>query len=332
MRSLACSLFCALALSTAAMAYGELPGTREAPHFEGADGTVLDALPLQSQRTIVDVAGVVGRVRVEQVYRNDGTKPLEATYVFPTSSKLAVHDMRIQVGDDRALVAEIRAKETAQQIFDAARNEGQTAGLLKQHRPNVVSMHLTNMMPGELITVFVEASELITPIDGIYELVLPHSMGPRFTGNPGSEAFVENTFMEGATSAERVPGIRPEDGEVTGTSSGQFIVINDTSRNWALRDAEGTVLDGPTVSHTENQSRERNVPVGPAGSGTSWTNVSASRGLVPGPTPGGGQPEETIADNGCYISELADAVDVDPNTAEVNFEFIEIHCPSAPGN
>lgn len=199
-RRLVVSLLLALVSTTSALAFGELPSSREAPRFERADGTPVDALPLKSQRSIVEVAGVVARVRIEQVYRNDGAVPIEATYVFPTSTGVAVHDLRMRIGEDRELVAEIRAKEAAQQIFEAAHDNGQTAGLLQQQRPNVVSMSVTNLMPREEITVFVEASELITPKDGIYELVLPQSMGPRFHGNAGSEAFIDNVAIEPAAA------------------------------------------------------------------------------------------------------------------------------------
>jgi|GEM_PF-251813 len=191
--------------ATTARAFGELPTSAQdlpQPGFELRPGTSVDALPLQSQRTIVDVAGVVARIRLEQVWVNRGTVPIEATYVFPTSTRAAVHDLRIRIGTDRELTAEIRAKEMAKKIFDAARDEGQTAGLLEQQRPNAVTMHLTNVMPGEQITVFVEASELIRPIDGIYELVLPQTLGPRFAGNATTvdDGFVDNGFIKGKAS------------------------------------------------------------------------------------------------------------------------------------
>ena len=89
-------------------------------------------------------------------------------------------------------------------MLDEARDNGQTAGLLEQQRPNAVTMHLTQIMPGDTIRVVVEASELIRPIDGVYELVLPQTLGPRYSGNSsprsGSEAFVDNGHVTGTTS------------------------------------------------------------------------------------------------------------------------------------
>lgn len=193
-------LVCALALSSSTLAFGELPSSLPAPAFELGAGVQVDALPLVSQHTTVDVAGLVARIELVQVWENKGKVPLEATYVFPTSTRAAVHDLRMQIGDRRELRAEIRPKEKARQAFDDARDHGQTAGLLEQQRPNAVTMHLTHIMPGDRIRVVVEASELIRPIDGVYELVLPQTLGPRYDGNAHSEAFVDNGFVTGARS------------------------------------------------------------------------------------------------------------------------------------
>jgi len=196
-------LVCALALSSSTLAFGELPSSLPAPAFELTDAAQVDTLPLVSQHTTVDVAGLVARIELVQVWENRGKVPLEATYVFPTSTRAAVHDLRMQIGDRRELRAEIRPKEKARQAFDAARDNGQTAGLLEQQRPNAVTMHLTHIMPGDRVRVVVEASELIRPIDGVYELVLPQTLGPRYGGNAsrsGTEDFVDNGHVTGASS------------------------------------------------------------------------------------------------------------------------------------
>lgn len=184
----------AVGLASPSWAYGLDADVAEKPGFSLPRGTAVDALPLRSQTTTVEVTGVIAHIHLEQVWENAGRVPLEATYVFPTSTRSALHDLRLKVNDQRELRAEIRQKEQAQKIFDAARDAGQTAGLLEQQRPNAVTMNLTNIMPGDRIVVVVEASELVRPTDGIYELVLPQTLGPRFDGNPGSEVFVDNGF------------------------------------------------------------------------------------------------------------------------------------------
>jgi Ca-activated chloride channel family protein len=175
---------------------------REGAGFELPAGVDASVLPLVSQTSTVDIAGVVARIRIEQVWRNSGKTAIEASYVFPTSTRAALHDLRLQIGEERELRAEIHAKEEATKLFEAARDAGKTAGLLEQQRPNVVTMKVTNVMPGETIRVTIEASEVVRSTDGVYELVLPQTVGPRYlgAGNGGSEAFVDNGFIASAAS------------------------------------------------------------------------------------------------------------------------------------
>jgi Ca-activated chloride channel family protein len=154
------------------------------PYFfvENGDPEV-DRLPLKETRADVRIAGVIADVVVTQVYRNEGTHPLNAKYVFPASTRAAVHGMTLQVGEHR-IRAKIREKKKAQQEFDQARKEGKSAALLQQQRPNVFSMNVANVMPQDEIRVELHYSELLVPTDGTYELVYPTVVGPRYAGQP----------------------------------------------------------------------------------------------------------------------------------------------------
>jgi hypothetical protein len=60
----------------------------EAPFFHIAgDDPNKESLPLESTSAKVDIAGVIAQVLVTQVYRNRGTTPIEAVYVFPASTR-----------------------------------------------------------------------------------------------------------------------------------------------------------------------------------------------------------------------------------------------------
>ncbi|HVG10798.1 MAG TPA: VIT and VWA domain-containing protein [Thermoanaerobaculia bacterium] len=154
------------------------------PYFlvENGDPEV-DRLPLKETRADVRIAGVIADVVVTQVYRNEGTHPLNAKYVFPASTRAAVHGMTLQVGEHR-IQAKIREKKMAQQEFDTARKEGKSAALLEQQRPNVFSMNVANVMPQDEIRVELHYSELLVPTEGTYEFVYPTVVGPRYAGQP----------------------------------------------------------------------------------------------------------------------------------------------------
>jgi Ca-activated chloride channel family protein len=168
------------------------------PYFfiENGDSTI-DRLPLKETRADVHIAGVIADVVVTQVYRNEGSRPLSARYVFPASTRAAVHGMTMQVGDQR-IRAKIREKQAAKQEFEAARAAGKSAALLEQQRPNVFTMNVANVMPRDEIRVELHYSELLVPTDGTYEFVYPTVVGPRYsnqTAAPETGAWLKSPYL-----------------------------------------------------------------------------------------------------------------------------------------
>jgi Ca-activated chloride channel family protein len=147
----------------------------------------IDALPLKATRVDVKVTGVIADVRVTQVYRNEGSTPLEARYVFPASTRAAVYAMRMRVGE-RAVDAEIREKQAARREYETAKRDGKSASLLEQQRPNVFSMAIANVMPGDEIAVDLSYTESLVPTEGTYRFVFPTVVGPRYNGAAGRES------------------------------------------------------------------------------------------------------------------------------------------------
>ena len=107
----------------------------ESPYFfvQGAQPGV-EALPLKSTDVRVDISGVIADVVVTQRYKNEGTVPIEAKYLFPGSTRAAVNGLNVRIAD-RLITAQIREKQQARIEYDQARKEGKTAALLDQHRP-----------------------------------------------------------------------------------------------------------------------------------------------------------------------------------------------------
>jgi Ca-activated chloride channel family protein len=160
----------------------------ESPYFQvaGSDGSV-DRLPLKSTQVDVRIAGVIADVTVTQLYRNEGQRALEARYVFPGSTGSAVHALNVRLGE-RLLTAKIREKQQARIEYETAKQEGRTAGLLEQHRPNVFEMNVANILPGDEVAVELRYTELLTPRDAVYGFVFPTVVGPRYNSPQGDAA------------------------------------------------------------------------------------------------------------------------------------------------
>ncbi|MBI5497863.1 MAG: AgmX/PglI C-terminal domain-containing protein [Deltaproteobacteria bacterium] len=153
-------------------------------------GAAVDALPLKEQRADVEIAGVVAHVRLTQVYENTGTAVLSAAYVFPGSTRAAVHGMRMTVGT-RTLRAQLRERAAAEREYDDAVRRGRTAGLLRQDRPNVFRMNVGNILPADVVSVELEYSELLVPEEQQYEFVLPAVVGPRYAGTEDADTVAQ---------------------------------------------------------------------------------------------------------------------------------------------
>jgi Ca-activated chloride channel family protein len=196
---LACGLpLIALALMAAtASAQPKTVDKSDSPYFfvPNADPGV-DTLPLKETRADVAISGVMAHVKVTQVYKNEGTKPIEAIYIFPGSTRAAVFAMRMTVGD-RTIVAEIQKKDDARKIYEDAKAAGKTASLLEQQRPNVFQMNVANVLPGDTIRVEMDYVEALQAEDGSYEFVYPAVVGPRYTGeSTQAEGFTETPYTK----------------------------------------------------------------------------------------------------------------------------------------
>ena len=155
--------------------------------FVKSDSPQVDQLPLKSTSARVHIAGVIADVLVTQIYKNEGRDPLEALYVFPASTRAAVYGMKMTVGK-RVIEARIKEREEARRAYEQARDQGKTASLLEQQRPNVFQMNVANILPGDEIRVELKYTELLAPADRVYEFVYPAVVGPRYSNRPESSA------------------------------------------------------------------------------------------------------------------------------------------------
>ncbi|MBA3352214.1 MAG: trypsin, partial [Blastocatellia bacterium] len=130
------------------------------PYFLVKGDPNVDQLPLKDTRVEIAVSGVIADVRVVQTYQNEGTRAVNATYVFPASTRAAVYGMRMRIGDE-VIVAKIKEREKAKEEFEIAKKEGKSASLLEQARPNVFTMSLANLMPNETVEIELRYTELL---------------------------------------------------------------------------------------------------------------------------------------------------------------------------
>lgn len=188
--------FAMLAVAGAAVAVGTLslkPRAAEAAPNQAAPGqlTILDKkghvaglCPLKHTDVTADLSGYVSRVTVKQEFGNPSNGPVEAVYTFPLPSDAAVDDMTMTIGN-RVVRGQIKRREEAWEIYEAAKSQGKAAALLDQERPNIFTQSVANILPGDKITITISYVNVLKYDDGVYEFSFPMVVGPRFIGNGG---------------------------------------------------------------------------------------------------------------------------------------------------
>ena len=163
------------------------------PYFY-VEGKSTDRLPLKDTNVDIAISGVIADVKVTQTYRNEGKRPINATYIFPASTRAAVYAMRMRIGNE-LIIAKIKEKEVAKKEFEAAKKKGKSASLLEQERPNVFSMKMANLMPDEEIEVELRYTELLIPTKNVYEFVYPTVVGPRYSSDKEKKAAPKTEYL-----------------------------------------------------------------------------------------------------------------------------------------
>lgn len=152
------------------------------PYFKIiSENDLTESLPLKKTTADVQILGVIADVTIEQQYANTGSEPIEAVYVFPASNHAAIYHMEMMVGN-RVIKAKIQEKGKARETYEQAKSEGKRTSLLEQERPNMFTMNVANILPGDQITVKLKYTENLIPESGVYSFIYPTVVGPRYTG------------------------------------------------------------------------------------------------------------------------------------------------------
>ena len=144
----------------------------------GADGKAV-LFPLLKTDIAADIEGDAAAVTVVQTFVNPSPAALNATYLFPLNKDAAVHAMTMEVGGE-IVTAKIARKPEAAAAFEDAKRQGKAAALLEQHRPNMFTQDIANLMPGATVKVTLKYVQTVPRVDGSYELAMPLIVGPRY--------------------------------------------------------------------------------------------------------------------------------------------------------
>ena len=127
----------------------------------------------------IDIKGMVSSTTVDQIFTNDSSSPIEATYVFPLPPDAAVNHMTMII-NDRIIQGEIKEKVEAKKVYEKAKKEGKRASLTEQKRGNIFTNSVANIMPGDTIIVRTKYVNEIKYNKGTFSLRFPMVVAPRY--------------------------------------------------------------------------------------------------------------------------------------------------------
>ena len=142
----------------------------------------------------IDVSGPTARARLSQVFENPTNNWVEGLYVFPLPDDSAVYSLKMIVGD-RVIVADIKEKKAAREIYEKAKSEGKKAALIEQQRPNIFTNAVANLGPNEKVIIQIEYQQAVRLSDNRFSLRVPLVVAPRY--NPeNSDPIVETANIQ----------------------------------------------------------------------------------------------------------------------------------------
>jgi len=184
----------------------ELPTTEYEPAHDdagiGALRTERGNLPLESIDVDVAITGLTARVRLSQGFHNPYDVPLEATYVFPLPDRAAVTAMRMEA-DGRVVEGVLKERGQARADYRQAISEGRRAAIAEEERPDVFTMRVGNIVPGERVTVRLTMDQPLPYADGEAAFRFPLVVAPRYV--PGEVLGGEQAGAGWAADTDAVP-------------------------------------------------------------------------------------------------------------------------------
>lgn len=182
--------------------------------------------PLKHTDVKANISGFIARVTVTQTFHNPYDEKIEAVYVFPLPHSAAIDDMTMTVGE-RRIVGLIKRRAEAQALYQKAIQQGKTASLLEQERPNIFTQSVGNIQPKDEVRIEISYVDVLDYDMGTYEFHFPMVVGPRYIpGTPISKIPELPNELKGKVGESEAPLDAPADGaDPSGTG-----VAPDTNR------------------------------------------------------------------------------------------------------
>ncbi|MFT3880312.1 MAG: VIT domain-containing protein [Gemmatales bacterium] len=159
-------------------------------------------LPLKSVAIDARIDQLFAGVTVRQGYVNTHRDAIEATYIFPLPDRAAVTRFQAKLGD-RLIEGILKERGAARQEYDEAIQQGHRAAIAEEERPNVFTMRVGNIMPGESAEIELTLCMPLAYEEGEATFRFPLVVAPRYI--PGKPLLDDSVGLGVSPDTDAVP-------------------------------------------------------------------------------------------------------------------------------
>jgi Ca-activated chloride channel homolog len=175
---------------------------RDADACFGSLSTASGHLPLEAMDVHARAVGLDVRVELRQTFANSLAQPIEATYIFPLPDRAAVTGFRLRVGE-RVVEGVIDERGQARRSYDDAIRAGHRAAIAEEERPDVFTVRVGNLMPGQRAEVHIDLVGALAIERNEATFRFPLVVAPRYI--PGTPLPGESVGDGVASDTDAVP-------------------------------------------------------------------------------------------------------------------------------
>ncbi len=159
-----------------------------------------DYIALETVDVQATLQGLYSDVVLTQVYRNTEESNIEAIYTFPLPAEAVLLDLSLEL-NGKTMRGVVRPKTQAEERYEHAIEEGDTAVLLEQSEPGIFTFHVGNILPNERAEIKLRYAQLHRWMGDSFRFHLPTTIAPRY-GDPVSSGFAPYQVPEHVLSAD----------------------------------------------------------------------------------------------------------------------------------
>jgi len=155
---------------------------------------------LQGVNVEAELRDLLAQISVTQTYKNEEGVNIEAVYTFPLPLDAVLLDLTVTLGQ-RTLTGHVVERSSAEERYEDAITDGDTAVLLQQVEPGLYTMNVGNLQAGETAVIRFRYALLQRWSGDGLRFMLPTTIAPRY-GDPGRRGLMPHQQPEYDLSLE----------------------------------------------------------------------------------------------------------------------------------